>query len=228
MLKQFFALVRGRSHEAAEAVVDRNALVILRQQIRDCAEAIAAARRAVAIAIAQNDQEVQQHKKLVDRIEDLEKRTVAALEQEQNELAREAAETIALLEAERTASEDAQKNFGTEIERLKRIVRASEMRLRDLQRGQRIAAAADKTQRLRETAPGSTLSALQDAEETLSRLRARQKQIDAAAAAMAEMEQTGDPAAMSEKLAAAGCGAPLRNSADAVLERLAKRVSRPA
>ncbi|PBB84961.1 MULTISPECIES: PspA/IM30 family protein [unclassified Mesorhizobium] len=228
MLKQFFALVRGRSHEAAEAVVDRNALVILRQQIRDCAEAIAAARRAVAIAIAQNDQEVQQHKKLVDRIEDLEKRTVAALEQEQNELAREAAETIALLEAERTASEDAQKNFGTEIERLKRIVRASEMRLRDLQRGQRIAAAADKTQRLRETAPGSTLSALKDAEETLSRLRARQKQIDAAAAAMAEMEQTGDPAAMSEKLAAAGCGAPLRNSADAVLERLAKRASRPA
>ncbi|AZO09388.1 MULTISPECIES: PspA/IM30 family protein [unclassified Mesorhizobium] len=228
MLKQFFALVRGRSHEAAEAVVDRNALVILRQQIRDCAEAIAAARRAVAIAIAQNDQEVQQHKKLVDRIEDLEKRTVAALEQEQNELACEAAETIALLEAERTASEDAQKNFGTEIERLKRIVRASEMRLRDLQRGQRIAAAADKTQRLRETAPGSTLSALQDAEETLSRLRARQKQIDAAAAAMAEMEQTGDPAAMSEKLAAAGCGAPLRNSADVVLERLAKRVSRPA
>ncbi|TGS82659.1 PspA/IM30 family protein [Mesorhizobium sp. M3A.F.Ca.ET.174.01.1.1] len=228
MLKQFFALVRGRSHQAAEAVVDRNALVILRQQIRDCAEAIAAARRAVAIAIAQNDQEVQQHKKLVDRIEDLEKRTVAALEQEQNELAREAAETIALLEAERTASEDAQKNFGTEIERLKRIVRASEMRLRDLQRGQRIAAAADKTQRLRETAPGSTLSALKDAEETLSRLRARQKQIDAAAAAMAEMEQTGDPAAMSEKLAAAGCGAPLRNSADAVLERLAKRVSRPA
>jgi hypothetical protein len=133
-----------------------------------------------------------------------------------------------LLEAERAASEDAQKSFGTEIERLKRIVRASEMRLRDLQRGQRIAAATDKTQRLRETAPGSTLSALKDAEETLSRLRVRQKQIDATAAAMAEMEQSGDPAAMSEKLAAAGCGAPLRSSADAVLERLAKTMSKPA
>ena len=55
MLKQFFALMRGHSHEAAEAMVDRNALVILRQQIRDCADAIAAARRAVAIAIAQNE-----------------------------------------------------------------------------------------------------------------------------------------------------------------------------
>lgn len=228
MLKQFFALVRGRSYEAAETVVDRNALVILRQQIRDCADAIAAARRAVAIAIAQNEQEVVQFKKLVVRIDDLEKRTIAAIEQGQNELAREAAETIAMLEAERDASSEAQKSFSTEIERLKRIIRVSEMRLRELQRGQRIVAAVDSTQRLRESAPGSSLSALKDAEETLLRLRTRQKQIDATAAAMAEMEQSGDPAAVSEKLAAAGCGAPLRSSADDVLERLAARMAKPA
>ena len=228
MLKQFFALVRGRSYEAAETVVDRNALVILRQQIRDCADAIAAARRAVAIAIAQNEQEVVQFKKLVVRIDDLEKRTIAAIEQGQNELAREVAETIAMLEAERDASSEAQKSFGTEIERLKRIIRVSEMRLRELQRGQRIVAAVDSTQRLRESAPGSSLSALKDAEETLLRLRTRQKQIDATAAAMAEMEQSGDPAAVSEKLAAAGCGAPLRSSADAVLERLAAKMAKPA
>jgi len=228
MLKQFFALVRGHSHEAAEAMVDRNAMVILRQQIRDCADAIAAARRAVAVAIAQNEQEVVQFRKLVARIEDLEKRTIAAIEQSQNELAREAAETIAMLEAERDASSEAQKSFGTEIERLKRIIRVSEMRLRELQRGQRIVAAVDTTQRLRETAPGSSLSALKDAEETLLRLRTRQKQIDATAAAMAEMEQAGDPAALSEKLAAAGCGAPLRSSADAVLERLAAKMAKPA
>ncbi|CAN7743932.1 PspA/IM30 family protein [Mesorhizobium caraganae] len=228
MLKQFFALVRGRSYEAAETVVNRNALVILRQQIRDCADAIAAARRAVAIAIAQNEQEVAQFKKLVARIDDLEKRTIAAIEQGQNELAREAAETIAMLEAERDASGEAQKSFSTEIERLKRIIRVSEMRLRELQRGQRIVAAVDSTQRLRESAPGSSLSALKDAEETLLRLRTRQKQIDATAAAMAEMEQSGDPAAVSEKLAAAGCGAPLRSSADAVLERLAKTMTKPA
>ncbi|MES0008438.1 PspA/IM30 family protein [Mesorhizobium sp. M0062] len=228
MLKQFFALVRGRSYEAAEAVVDRNALIILRQQIRDCADGIAAARRAVAIAIAQNEQEVAQYKKLVLRIDDLENRTIAAIEQGQNELSREAAETIAMLEAERDASAEAQKSFGTEIERLKRIIRVSEMRLRELQRGQRIVAAVDSTQRLRESAPGSSLSALRDAEETLLRLRTRQKQIDDTAAAMAEMEQSGDPAAVSEKLAAAGCGAPLRSSADAVLERLTKTMTKPA
>ena len=41
--------------------------------------------------------------------------------------------------------------------------------------------------------------------------------------AMAEMERTDDPSALTEKLAEAGCGAPLRTSADDVLARLAER-----
>ena len=172
MLKQLFALVRGHTHEAAQEVVDRNALVILRQQIRDCADAIAAARRAVAIAIAQNEQEVTQYKTLVARIEDLENARHAAPSRAASTTSpAKRPRRLALLEAERAASDDAQRSFTTEIERLKRIVRSSELRLRELQRGQRIAAAADKTQRLREAAPGSSLSALKDAEETLSRLR---------------------------------------------------------
>ena len=225
MLKQFFALVRGHSHEAAQEMVDRNALIILRQQIRDCADAISAARRAVAVAIAQNEQEVTQYKTLVVRIEDLEQRATFAIQGGKHDLAREAAETLALLEAERAASDDAQRSFIAEIERLKRIVRSSELRLRELQRGQRIAAATDKTQRLRETAPGSSLSALKDAEETLSRLRLRQKQMDAAASAMAEMELSVDPVALSQKLAEAGCGTPVRTSVDAILERLARKAA---
>ena len=228
MLKQLFALVRGHTHEATQEVVDRNALVILRQQIRDCADAIAAARRAVAVAIAQNEQEGAQFSKLVARIEDLETRATIAIQAGKHELAREAAETIAVLEAERAASDEAQRSFTAEIERLKRIVRASQMRLRDLQRGQRIAAATDKTQRLREAAPGSSLSALKDAEDTLSRLRIRQKQIDAAASAMAEMELSDDLATLSHKLAEAGCGAPIHASVDAILERLARKAASPA
>ena len=228
MFKQLLALMRGRTYDATEAFVDANAITILRQQIRDCAEAVAAARKAVAVAIAQNEQEVAQTRKLVERIDDLEARTVSALEQGKADLAREAAESIALMDAERTASEQAQRNFAVEIERLKRIVRASEMRLRELQRGQRLAVATDRTQRLRETAPASSLSALRDAEETLSRLRARQTQIDATAVAMAEMEQSGDPAALADKLAAAGCGAPTTTTADALLERLRQRMQVPA
>lgn len=224
MWKQFLALARGRTFEAGEGLVDRNALTILRQQIRDCAAAVATARRAIALAIAQNEQEIAQHKRLAARIDDLETRCMAALEQDRNGLAREAAETIGMLEAEQTASEQAQASFASEIARLKRVVASSELRLRELQRGQRIAAAADAAQRLRETTPGATLSTLRDAEATLARLRSRQGQIDAAASALEAMEQSGDAAALAEKMAAAGCGAPLTTSADAVLERLKQKL----
>jgi phage shock protein A len=228
MLKQFFALARGRAYEAAESTIDRNALAILRQQIRDCAAAIDTARKAVAIAIAQNDQETEQHKRLAARIADLETRAIAAIEQEKTVLARQAAETIALLEAERDASEQAQQAFAAEIERLKRIVQGSEIKLRELRRGERIASATDRTQRLRNGAPHSSLSALQDAEATLVRLRTRQKDIDGAAAALDEMERSADPGALAEKLAAAGCGAPIRSTADDVLARLAAKAGKSA
>lgn len=228
MFKQLSTLVRGKSHEAVEAVADRNAIVILRQQIRDCAESVAAARKAVAVASAQNELELAQQAKLKNRIEDLEKRAVVAMGQGKDDLARDAAETIALLEAERETSREAQHDFEREIGRLKRIVRDSEARLRELQRGQQLVSAVDKTQKLRDIAPNAGMTAMKDAEETLQRLQMRQKQIDATAAAMEEMARSGDPGSMSERLAEAGCGAPIKSSADDVLKRLAKRAKKSA
>ena len=224
MFKQIVTLLRGRAYEAQEAVIDGQALTILRQQIRDCAEAVGAARRAVAIAIAQNEQERQQQVRIAARIADLEMRTLAALEQGKQALATEAAESIALLEQERDASQAAQASFAAEIARLKRIVRDSELRLQEVERGQRLAAATEKTQRLRESGAHSTLNALADAEATLQRLRARQGQIDLAAEALADMDRTNNPSAVAEKLAAAGCGDPIRTRGEDVLKRLAARL----
>ncbi len=228
MFKSLFALVRGRTNDAAERVVDDNAMTILRQQLRDSANAVATARKAVAVAMAQNEQEIGQHKKLVERISDLEKRTIIALEQGKNELARDAAETISILATECETSEQAQQQFSTEIERLKTAVRQSEARLRELQRGQRLADATDKTQRMRGMTNNSGLSALKDAENTLERLRNRQMEIDATTAAMDEISMSNDPSTMSERLAEAGCGAPQKSSADEILERLAKKVKKSA
>jgi phage shock protein A len=228
MLKQFLTLIRGRASDSAEAVLDAHALTLLRQQIRDCAETIASARRAVAVAIAQNDQEVKQTERLSSSIADLEARTVSALEQGKQDLAREAAETIAVLEAERETSLEAQRCFTTEITRLKRILRESENRLRELERGQRIAAATEKTYKLRDWASDLSLSALKNAEATFTRLRSRQKHMEVTEAVMLEMEQSGNPTALSEKLAEAGCGAPPKHRADEILKRLSERTQAKA
>lgn len=226
MIKQIYALFRGTANEAAENFTDRHGLTILRQQINDSARAVQSARKAVAIAIAQNRQEEEQYEQIVKRLDDLEQRTVIALEKGKKKIAHEAAETIALLEAERDTSKDAQARFQSEIDRLKRQVRVAETRLRELKRGHRIADVTDKTQRMRGAGEVSTHSTLADAEDTLLKLRVRQKQIDTTAEAIAEMDEEGRSEKIIEKLAEAGCGTALKTSADDVLERLSKRVSK--
>ena len=228
MIKQIFALFRGTANQAAENYVDRHGLMILRQQINDSAKAVHSARKAVAIAIAQNKQEEDQYIQITKRLDDLEQRTIIALEKGKKKIAMEAAETIALLEAERDASKEAQDRFQSEIDRLRRQVRTAETRLRELKRGHRIADVTDKTQRMRGEGDADTHSTLADAEDTLLRLRTRQKQIDLTAEAMAEMDEEASSEQIIEKLAEAGCGAALKTSADEVLERLSKQVSKSA
>ena len=72
MFKQILTLLRGRAFEAEQKFPDGNAFALLGQQIRDAAATIQSARRAVAIAIAQNEQEVTQYRTAQARIADLE------------------------------------------------------------------------------------------------------------------------------------------------------------
>ncbi|MFA1625833.1 PspA/IM30 family protein [Rhizobium mongolense] len=228
MFNLIVTLLRGRAHEAERAFADRNAMPLLSQQTRDAARAIQSARRAVAVAIAQNEQEGSQHTMILSRIADLETRTLVALEKGSEGLAREAADAIAYLEAERDASEKAQAQFTTTIAKLKGIVRAAEARLQDLQRGERLARATEQAQKLDLAATGSGLATLDEAEETLARLRARQSQNDTIASVLKEMDSAPRSAGMIEKLANAGCGAPLRSSSDDVLARLRTRINNAA
>ncbi|EJC79891.1 phage shock protein A (IM30), suppresses sigma54-dependent transcription [Rhizobium leguminosarum bv. trifolii WSM2297] len=228
MFKLISTLLRGRARDAEQAFADRNAVPLLAQQIRDAAQQIQSARRSVAVAIAQNEQEKGQHATIVARIADLEVRAIAALTKGNEGLAREAAEAIAFLEAERDASVKAQAQFTQAIDKLKGIVRAAEVRLQELQRGERLARATQEAQKLDITVAGPGLATLDDAEETLARLRLRQGQNELTAAALKDMESATRPAGIIEKLANAGCGAPLTSSADDVLARLKSRINSAA
>ena len=226
MIKQILTLMRGVTHSAAEDFGERHALTILDQQMRDATQGVTAARKAVAIAIAQSRQEQMQHEALIKRIEDLEQRTISALKQDKQDLAKEAATCIALMESERATSEEAQALYAKELSRLKLNVQASEMKLRELRRGQRLATATDRVQKLREQPIQSGLNTLDDAEATLNKLRQRQTRHDLTSQAIDEMMQTGNPVDIAEKLAGAGCGTPLKSSADDVLARLAKKANK--
>lgn len=220
MFKQIVTLIRGRAHEAEEAFGDRHALPILAQQIRDAARGVESARRAVALAIAQNRLEKENAERLSARIDDLETRAIAALEKGREDLATEAAASIARLETELQNARQVQAEFTDGIDRLRQAVRQSETRLAALRRGERLAEARDRTRRLSRDVPGNDLATLGDAEATLARLETRQREAELTAEALVELEERPDPTALAEKLAAAGCGRPLVTSAEDVLERL--------
>ena len=228
MFKQIMTLVRGRAHEAEQSFLDRNALTLLSQQIRDAASAIQSARRAVAVATAHDAQEKDRRATIAARLADLETRAVAALEMGREDLAREAAAAIAFLETERAACDVALGQYAATIDKLRGVVRAAEARLRDLQRGERLARVNEQARSLDDAGASAGLAALDEAEETLARLRLRQTQNDVTAAVLGEMRQGSGPSAIIERLAGAGCGAPLQTSADAVLSRLKRQMNSAA
>src|SRR5256885_2159962 len=129
MLKAIVTLVRGAAFRAEAEFADRSALLILDQQIRDSAAAIERAKRALAVAIAQDEAEGKRLDTTLSRIADLEERAVAALNGRREELAHEAAEAIAVMEADRDAIREARATFAREIAGLKATVRKSSQRL---------------------------------------------------------------------------------------------------
>src|ERR1700757_32970 len=137
MFKTVFTLFRGSVAVAEEVLEDRTALLILDQQMRDTAAALDRSKRALALAIAQDQQEGRRLEATNARIADLEVRASAALEGGREDLAREAAQQIAHLEADRDAAMTARTLFAQEIARLKRHVSGAESRLTELARGAR-------------------------------------------------------------------------------------------
>ena len=111
MFKTLFLLIRGSAASAAEEMADRNALLILDQQMREARAAIDQSKRALALAIAQDEMEAKRLEGTIARIADLEVRVKAALKAGNAGIAREGAEAIAALEADRDAAEKARTLF---------------------------------------------------------------------------------------------------------------------
>jgi phage shock protein A len=231
MFKTVLTLFRGSVAAAGEELEGRNALLILDQQMRDAAGAVERAKRTLALAIAQDQQEGRRLDATNARIADLEVRATAALDGGREDLAREAAGQIATLEADRDAAMTARALFASEIARLKRQVASAEVRITDLDRGRRIARAAEAVRALRRggvEAARPYESTLPEAENTLKRLRERQLEAQAADEALTELDAANGPLATAEKLAEQGFGPRLKSTADDVLARLHAKRTQPA
>jgi phage shock protein A len=226
MFKTMLTLFRGSVAVAEQEFADRSALLILDQQIRDAGGALERARRALAVAIAQDEAEGKRLEATLTRLADLEERASAALAAGRDDLATVAAEAIALMEVDRDAIRQARATFAAEAAQLKTAVSNATHRLADLERGRRIAQAAEAVRRLKAGCgtPGSVANtALADAEATLKRLRERQNEDAAAEAALQSLDPATGAETVASRLEAAGFGRRTRPTAADVLERLRRR-----
>jgi phage shock protein A len=223
MLKTLTLIFRGTSAQAVEDLADRNALLILDQHIRDAAAGLDRARRALAIAMAQDAAEVKRLDGVRSKIADLETRARAALAGNREDLAIEAAEALAGLEADRMSAEAAHASFLRESQKLRAMVANAERRLAELERGRRAARASEAVRRLRASgasAVGGDAGALRDAEAVLKRLRDRQLEDEAADDAFDALDGAFGPDLVAEKLETAGFGPRTKPTATSILERL--------
>jgi phage shock protein A len=231
MFKTVLTIFRGSVAAAGEELEDRTALLVLDQQMRDAGSAVERSKRTLALAIAQDQMEGRRLDATCARIADLEVRATAALDGGREDLAREAAQQIANLEADRDAAMTARTLFASEITRLKRQVAGAEARITDLDRGRRLARAAEAVRALRRggiEAARPYESTLPEAENTLKRLRERQIEAQAADEALIELDAASGPLATAEKLAEQGFGPRLKSTADDVLARLNAKRTQPA
>jgi phage shock protein A len=228
MFKTVITLLRGSAHMAEERLADRHALALLDQQMRDAAAAIDRAKKALAVAMAQDRQEERRLETTRAQIAGLEQRAVAALQGGRDDLAQKAAETIAALEADAGAAQKARTLFAAEISRLEGHVRKQCARLAELERGRRIARAAQAVRVARrgrvEEAPCHQAT-LTEAEATLDRLREKQFEAEAADAALDGLDAEPVAETVSETLEREGFGPRTQPRAADILARLKEQAS---
>jgi len=175
-----------------------------------------AARRALAIAIAEEEREVRRREALADKLSDLEQRAIEALRAGRDDLAGQAAETIAAVETEITASTHASSRFAAEVALARREVDAQRRRLADLDRGRRLARVGVALN----AAPREGVDALTAAESALAKIEAENHD------ARAIRDELAPPTErLIEQMADLGFGAPVRVRASDVMERLRTRAA---
>jgi phage shock protein A len=145
----------------------------LERSISAAHHAHTAARRALAVALAEETRESVRRTALATKAADLEQRAVAALKAGREDLAVQAAEMIAAMATDINASERASTRFAAEVTLARREVDQQRRRLSELDRGHRLAriGQALSATALSATAPTSHggLDHLSEAEAALAR-----------------------------------------------------------
>jgi len=186
----------------------------LERSISAAHHAHTAARRALAVAMAEETRESARRTALATKAGDLEQRAVAALQAGREDLATQAAEAIAAMATDINASERASTRFAAEVALARREVDAQRRRLSDLDRGRRLARIGQALSATAQTSADG-LDHFSEAEAALAKVAA-----DNHDARLVRQEMAPRAEYLVERMSDAGFGEPAHVRASDVLARL--------
>lgn len=222
--------LRGAAHEAGEAVTDGQALRILDQEIRDADRDLNKSKEALAEIMAKQKLATQQLNATQAKIAEYEGYALKALETNDDALALEVAGKVAVLEAQRDQEQSQLAAFTQSVEQLRTAIQTAQTNISRLKQQADTVKATESVQRAQATVAGrytGSQSRVQNALDSLERIKSKQAERSARMESAAELAREGTEDALESRLRAAGI-TPVQNNAQSVLERLkAQRASSP-
>ena len=225
MLSKLSALFRGTAHDAAQSVVDQNALKILDQEIRDADTAQGKARDDLAGLVARRRMAENEMTSFRDQIGKYESSARAALGQGKTDLAREVATRIAELESEIGTRGPLIEGMKEAETRLRTAIASTDQKIETLRREIDIVKVNESVQRAQTSVALQSAGAhsrIGSAADSLQRIKQRQAVQEERLRVGQEFEDKRTGADLDAKLKEAGI-LPGHASADDVLARLTQQ-----
>lgn len=225
IFNKLISAVRGGANEMGEAIVDTQAIRILEQELRDSKRAIGEAKTNLTSIMAEKMGVERKVKDLNGKIKEHEGYAMQAMDKGDEALALDVANKIADFEQELTIQKGILDGYESKVTVLKKMIRQTERNIQAMDREVSVVKTTEKVQKANELAAarfsGST-SSLNNATDSLERIKARQqKREDQSAAAMElESDERGDD--LQARLKSAGI-VDSGSSGSSVLDRLKKQ-----
>ena len=199
--------VRGGVSEAGEAIVDKQALRILDQEIRDADNGLGKSKEALTGIIAKRKLADKKVESLKSSLTEYEGYAMQALNKDDDGLAIEIAEKIAGLETELLGEEGLAKAFSESEGQLRKTVGQTQANLKRLKQQVDTVKATESVQRsqaavaARHSGAGSSMRSALD---SLDRLKSKQAERAAKFEAASELAESTEEVSLDAKLKAAG------------------------
>ena len=222
ILAKIFTLFRGTATEAGQAVVDKNAIRILDQELRDSTTELAKSKEALTQVMAQRQLSANRGSALLAKRKEYEGYVQGALAKGDENLAREVALKLSDVERDLQGEATNVQGLDTSITSLKTAIRNTETQLTRLKQQINTVKATEAVQRAQSAVSArhsGANSKIGTALDSLERIKLRQEEQSARMEAAQQLEHEAGDGDLQARLAHAGLVNDPSN-VDGILERL--------